>query len=178
MTALVDRALALNPSFALGWLFSGQIRRWAGELDTAVAHGETALRLNPRGHIHWPLYLIGSALASSRRFEEAIPKPGRAGTKQVNSGTLNPRPYGQFWMIRRSTSAQIFPRTAGAEETNPVDSAIFGVVIIPPRGFDRHQILLTTHHESVHKRLMWVRGRLQSHRLWARNCDDLGPERR
>jgi TolB-like protein len=124
MTALVDRALALNPSFALGWLFSGQIRRWAGELDTAVAHGETALRLNPRGHIHWPLYLIGSALASSRRFEEAIPKPGRAGTKQVNSGTLNPRPYGQFWMIRRSTSAQIFPRTAGAEEKNPVGSAI------------------------------------------------------
>jgi TolB-like protein/class 3 adenylate cyclase len=74
MTALVDRALALNPSFALGWFFSGQIRRWAGELDTAIAHGETALRLNPRGHIHWPLYLIGSALASSGRFEEAIPK--------------------------------------------------------------------------------------------------------
>jgi tetratricopeptide (TPR) repeat protein len=74
MTALVDRALALNPSSALGWFYSGQIRRWAGELDTAIAHGETALRLNPRGHIHWPLYLIGSALASSRRFEEAIPK--------------------------------------------------------------------------------------------------------
>jgi TolB-like protein len=74
MTALVDRALALNPSFALGWFYSGQIRRWAGKLDTAIAHGETALRLNPRGHIHWPLYLIGSALASSRRFEEAIPK--------------------------------------------------------------------------------------------------------
>jgi TolB-like protein/class 3 adenylate cyclase len=74
MTALVDRALALNPSFALGWFFSGQIRRWAGELDTAIAHAEAALRLNPRGHIHWPLYLIGSAFASSRRFEEAIPK--------------------------------------------------------------------------------------------------------
>ena len=74
MTALVDRALTLNPSFALGWFFSGQIRRWAGEIDTAVAHGETALRLNPRGRVHWPLYLIGSALASSRRFDEAIPK--------------------------------------------------------------------------------------------------------
>ena len=74
MTALVDRALALNPSFALGWFFSGQIRRWAGDLDTAIAHGEAALRLNPRGQIHWHFYLIGSALASSRRFEEAIPK--------------------------------------------------------------------------------------------------------
>ena len=59
MTALVDRALTLNPSFALGWFFSGQIRRWAGEIDTAVAHGETALRLNPRGRVHWPLYLSG-----------------------------------------------------------------------------------------------------------------------
>jgi TolB-like protein/class 3 adenylate cyclase len=74
MTALVDRALALNPSFALGWFFSGQIRRWAGDVDTAIAHGETALRLNPRGHIHWTLYLIGAALVSSLRFEEAIPK--------------------------------------------------------------------------------------------------------
>jgi TolB-like protein len=74
MTALVDRALALNPSFAYGWFVSGQLRRWAGNLDTAIAHGETALRLNPRGQTHWALYLIGSALVSSRRFEEAIPK--------------------------------------------------------------------------------------------------------
>ena len=74
MTALVDRALALNPSFALGWFFSGQIRRWAGELDAAIAHGETALQLNPRGQTHWALYLIGAALVASRRFEEAIPK--------------------------------------------------------------------------------------------------------
>jgi adenylate cyclase len=76
MMAMVDRALALYPSFALGWFCSGQIRRWAGELDTAIAHGETALRLNPRGQTQcqWALYLIGSALASSRRFEEAIPK--------------------------------------------------------------------------------------------------------
>jgi adenylate cyclase len=74
MMTMIDRALALNPSSALGWFFSGQIRRWAGELDTAIAHGETALRLNPRGQTHWALYLIGSALASSRRFDEAIPK--------------------------------------------------------------------------------------------------------
>jgi TolB-like protein/predicted ATPase/class 3 adenylate cyclase len=74
MTVLVDRALALNPSFALGWFFSGQIRRWAGDLDTAIAHGETALRLSPRSQTHRALYLIGAALVSSRRFEEAIPK--------------------------------------------------------------------------------------------------------
>jgi hypothetical protein len=31
----------------------------------------------------------------------------------------------------------------------------FGMVIIPPRVFDRHQILLTTRHDSVHKRLIF-----------------------
>jgi hypothetical protein len=32
-------------------------------------------------------------------------------------------------------------------------SAISAMVIIPPRVFDRHQILLTTRHDSVHKGL-------------------------
>jgi TolB-like protein len=74
MMALVDRALALNPSFAYGWFVSGQLRRWAGELEIAIEHGETALRLNPRSQTHWAIYLIGASLVSSRRFEEAIPK--------------------------------------------------------------------------------------------------------
>jgi adenylate cyclase len=74
MTALVDRALTLNPSYARGWFNSGQIRRWAGDLDAAIKHGETALRLNPRGETNAPLFLIGAALFASRRFEEAIPK--------------------------------------------------------------------------------------------------------
>jgi predicted ATPase/class 3 adenylate cyclase len=63
-----------HPGFAYGWFVSGQLRRWAGELEIAIEHGETALRLNPRSQTHWTLYLIGAALASSRRFEEAIPK--------------------------------------------------------------------------------------------------------
>jgi tetratricopeptide (TPR) repeat protein len=44
--ALVDRALALNPSFAGGWLMSAQIRIWAGQLDLAIAHAGRAIR-NP-----------------------------------------------------------------------------------------------------------------------------------
>jgi adenylate cyclase len=74
MMALVDRALSLNPSFAYGWFISGQLRRWAGELEIAIENGETALRLNPRSQTHWALYLVGAALVSSQRFEEAIPK--------------------------------------------------------------------------------------------------------
>src|SRR6266404_1193742 len=33
MVALVDRALALNPSFARGWHISGMLRLWAGQPD-------------------------------------------------------------------------------------------------------------------------------------------------
>src|SRR6266851_8859126 len=48
MIALVDRALALNPSYARGWHLSGQIRLLAGHYDDAIEHVETSLRLSPR----------------------------------------------------------------------------------------------------------------------------------
>jgi adenylate cyclase len=73
---LVDRALALNPSFARGWLMSAQIRIWAGQLDLAIAHAGRATRLSPRDlpGAHSYLYLIGLAHFLSRRFEDAMPK--------------------------------------------------------------------------------------------------------
>jgi TolB-like protein/class 3 adenylate cyclase len=46
MIGLVDRALALNPSFARGWYVSGLLRTFAGEPDLAIEHLETALRLS------------------------------------------------------------------------------------------------------------------------------------
>jgi hypothetical protein len=36
MMALVDRALALNPSYARGWHISGLLRLWAGQPDLAI----------------------------------------------------------------------------------------------------------------------------------------------
>ena len=47
MIALVDRALALNPSFARGWYISGLLGLWAGQPDVAIEHLETSLRLAP-----------------------------------------------------------------------------------------------------------------------------------
>jgi TolB-like protein len=47
MIALVDRALAFNPSYARGWHISGFLRLWAGQPDLAIEHGEMALRLSP-----------------------------------------------------------------------------------------------------------------------------------
>jgi TolB-like protein/class 3 adenylate cyclase len=74
MMALIDRALTLNPSFARGWYISAALRLKAGELDSAIEHAETSLRLSPRAPFGAPLWVIGSAFFCSRRFEEAIPK--------------------------------------------------------------------------------------------------------
>jgi TolB-like protein/class 3 adenylate cyclase len=74
MTALVDRALTLNPSFARGWYISGALKLWAGQPDIAIEHTDVALRLNPRARAGWVLLTVGAAHFVSRRFDEALPK--------------------------------------------------------------------------------------------------------
>jgi adenylate cyclase len=74
MIGLVDRALALNPSFARGWYVSGFLRLYAGQPDLAIAHAETALRLSPRERVGVPLEVIGTACFVKRRFDEAASK--------------------------------------------------------------------------------------------------------
>jgi TolB-like protein len=74
MIALVDRALALSPSFARGWYISGSMRIWVGQTESGIAHVEKSLRLSPRVRIGWVISVIGIAHFLSRRFEEALPK--------------------------------------------------------------------------------------------------------
>ncbi len=74
MMGLVDRALALNPSFARGWLLSGRLRVFAGQPDLAIEHVETSLRLGPRERMGTPLLLIGLAYFFKRQFDEAASK--------------------------------------------------------------------------------------------------------
>jgi tetratricopeptide (TPR) repeat protein len=74
MIALVDRALALNPSFARGWYISGILRLWVGQPDTAIEHLETSLRLSPRARVGPAFVAVGAAHLVSRRFDEAVPK--------------------------------------------------------------------------------------------------------
>jgi len=74
MIALVDRALALNPNFARGWLVSGTLRLWAGQPDIAIKHAEASLRLSPRVRIGTSVLVIGAAHFASRRFGETVPK--------------------------------------------------------------------------------------------------------
>jgi tetratricopeptide (TPR) repeat protein len=73
MIALVDRALAFNPSFARGWHNSGFLRLWAGQSELAIEHAGRALRLSPRAQASGSSWLIGAALFFSRRFSEAAP---------------------------------------------------------------------------------------------------------
>ena len=76
MIGLVDRALAINPSYARGWYLSGLLRLFAGQPDLAIEHVETSLRLSP--HERWgtgqPLSLIGNAYFVKRQFDEAASK--------------------------------------------------------------------------------------------------------
>ena len=65
MIGLVDRALALNPSFARGWFYSGFLRNYAGEHDLAIEHLEISLRLSPRELTVYHVFAIGAWRISS-----------------------------------------------------------------------------------------------------------------
>ena len=65
MIGLVDRALALNPSFARGWYISGILRLCAGQPDLAIEHVETSLRLSPRERTGRPLPDRRGAISSN-----------------------------------------------------------------------------------------------------------------
>ena len=69
---LIDRAIELNPSFALGWQRSGWLRLWAGQPDIGIGHFETALRLNPLQERADHYLGIGMGHFFARRFEQAV----------------------------------------------------------------------------------------------------------
>jgi adenylate cyclase len=71
---LINRCLALNPSFAVGWHWSGVLRIWAGQPDLALRHFETSLRLSPRDRPAFYLLGIGEILFFKQRFDEASTK--------------------------------------------------------------------------------------------------------
>ena len=70
--ALIDRIIKLNPNFPPAWLWSGQVRLIAGDLDGALDCLATANRLDPRMTVR-PVLLatIGAALMLQQRFDEA-----------------------------------------------------------------------------------------------------------
>jgi TolB-like protein/class 3 adenylate cyclase len=85
--AMIDRCLALNPSFARGWMFSGFLRLYAGQSDLAIAHLEISLRLSPRDRRALRLTGIGIAFFFNHRFDEALVKLLAASQEFPNYGT-------------------------------------------------------------------------------------------
>jgi TolB-like protein/Tfp pilus assembly protein PilF len=45
--ALIDRALVLNPNFALAWLQSSWVKVWLGDSEAAIERAARAMRLSP-----------------------------------------------------------------------------------------------------------------------------------
>jgi TolB-like protein/class 3 adenylate cyclase len=72
--ALVDRGLALNPSYAQGWTLSGLLRLYAGDTSQAIEHLERSMRLNPRTDLAPSLTFLGIAYFFDRQFDLAAPK--------------------------------------------------------------------------------------------------------
>jgi Flp pilus assembly protein TadD len=73
MSALVDRALALNPNFARGWDSSAALRLNAGQPDTAIAcRGRAAAQ--PRRPGRNVAHCNGRGAFFARRFDQAVSK--------------------------------------------------------------------------------------------------------
>jgi adenylate cyclase len=70
-TALIDRSLRINPSFANGWHWSGWLRLWAGLPEVAIDHFERSLRLDPRDSRGAILMASGFAHFFARRLDQA-----------------------------------------------------------------------------------------------------------
>ena len=70
-TALMDRSLHINPSFADGWRWSGWLRLWAGSPDVAIDHIERSLRLDPHDSKGAALAVNGIAHFFARRLDQA-----------------------------------------------------------------------------------------------------------
>ena len=68
---LIDRALAINPSFARGWVISGWLRLWAGKPELAITHFETSLRLSPHARRSGTFMAIGVGHFFARQFDDA-----------------------------------------------------------------------------------------------------------
>jgi TolB-like protein/Tfp pilus assembly protein PilF len=68
---LVDHAVALNPSFAQGWFWSGWLRLWAGQPQLAITNFETSLRLSPHARRSDTFMSIGVCHFFAQRFRDA-----------------------------------------------------------------------------------------------------------
>jgi TolB-like protein len=71
--ALLERAIALNPGCSAVWFMSGLVRLRVGNTDLAIAHLETAMRLDPIGpDLPNQIGFMAWARFQQRRFRESV----------------------------------------------------------------------------------------------------------
>jgi adenylate cyclase len=68
---LIDRSLALNPSFARGWVWSAVLRNFAGQPSLAIEHYNRSLRLSPRDRLAVFGLPLGTAHFFNKQFDDA-----------------------------------------------------------------------------------------------------------
>ena len=71
--ALIDQAIALNRNLAQVWLYSGWVRTWLGEPETAIEHVTHAMRLSPQDPMTFNMRAaIACAHFFAGRYDEAL----------------------------------------------------------------------------------------------------------
>src|SRR5262249_51970392 len=71
--AMIDRALALDPNLAWGWLSSAFARLLLGEPEVAIDHASRAMRLSPQDPQKFAMEIaIAVAHLSADRFDQAL----------------------------------------------------------------------------------------------------------
>jgi adenylate cyclase len=137
---LIDRALAVNPSFALGWFRSGVIRVFGGLPDVAIEHFETSLRLNPLGRMAkrcqaW----LGMAQFFDRQFDQALPNLLAAQEELAD------------WVAPRRVLASCYVHLGHLDEAREVAKRLqaTGAVLVPGE-----PLFFRAHRNSEHRELL------------------------
>ena len=72
-TALIDRALSLNPNSAEAWAMSGSLHAYMGEAETALEHLDQSVRLCPMNlWVNWHNTAFVRAHFVAGRYEDAL----------------------------------------------------------------------------------------------------------
>jgi adenylate cyclase len=136
---LIDRALAVNPSFALGWFRSGVVRVFTGRPDIAIEHFGTSLRLSPLDRMAtrcraW----LGMAQFFDSRFDQAL---GNLLTAQEELPD---------WLAPRRALVSCYAQLGRVPEAREMAMrlAATGAALMPPEPFFR------AHRNSEHRELL------------------------
>jgi adenylate cyclase len=105
---LIDKSLAINPNDAFSWVRHGWISAWAGEVETAMAAFEKAMRLSPLDP-QWTAsakFGMASALCWAGRSEEALPWVRRALQNRPDWAGIHRLLIAVLWLIGRHAEAR------------------------------------------------------------------------